>query len=106
MSEHGIYLRERYISYLHDDAPHAVKVLVLSFFRCLAGAAYLIADALAPHSQYNRRWQLHNGADPERMWTMYNGVDAGRVPAGAERARRADDRRSWAGSTRSRTCTR
>ena len=26
MSEHGIYLRERYLSYLGDDAPHAVKV--------------------------------------------------------------------------------
>src|SRR4029079_9447525 len=32
MSEHGIYLRERYLGYLDDDAPHAVKVLLLSFF--------------------------------------------------------------------------
>src|SRR5689334_16157845 len=75
MSEHGIYLRERYIAHLHDDASHPVRVLVLSFFRQLAGAAYLITDVLAPHSMYNRRWQLHNGADPERMWTMYNGVE-------------------------------
>ncbi|WBB80493.1 GT4 family glycosyltransferase PelF [Micromonospora sp. WMMD882] len=80
LSEHGIYLRERYISYLHDKAPHAVRVLVLSFFRSLAGAAYLITGALAPHSQYNRRWQLHNGADPDRMWTMYNGVDPEEFP--------------------------
>jgi glycosyltransferase involved in cell wall biosynthesis len=81
MSEHGIYLRERYLAYLHDDAPHAVRVLVLSFFRSLAGAAYLISDVLAPHSMYNRRWQLHNGADPERMWTMYNGVEPEEFPA-------------------------
>jgi polysaccharide biosynthesis protein PelF len=74
LTEHGIYLRERYISYLEEDTPHAVKVLALSFFRSLAGAAYLIADALAPHSAYNRRWQLRNGAAPQRMWTMYNGV--------------------------------
>ena len=74
LSEHGIYLRERYIAYLDEDAPHAVKVLVLSFFRCLAGAGYLIADALAPHSSYNRRWQLRNGGSATRMWTMYNGV--------------------------------
>ncbi|WDZ83922.1 GT4 family glycosyltransferase PelF [Micromonospora cathayae] len=83
LSEHGIYLRERYISYLHDKAPHAVRVLVLSFFRSLAGAAYLMTSALAPHSQYNRRWQLHNGADPERMWTMYNGVDPDEFPPAA-----------------------
>ena len=38
MSEHGIYLRERYLSYLDDNAPHAVKVVILSFFRALAGA--------------------------------------------------------------------
>jgi glycosyltransferase involved in cell wall biosynthesis len=81
MSEHGIYLRERYISYLNDDASHAVRVLALSFFRSLAGAAYLITDVLAPHSAYNRRWQLHNGADADRMWTMYNGVEPDEFPA-------------------------
>jgi glycosyltransferase involved in cell wall biosynthesis len=81
MSEHGIYLRERYISYLHEDASHAVRVLALSFFRSLAGAAYLITDVLAPHSAYNRRWQLHNGADADRMWTMYNGVEPAEFPA-------------------------
>ncbi|MFC7534741.1 GT4 family glycosyltransferase PelF [Actinoplanes sp. GCM10030250] len=84
MSEHGIYLRERYMSYLEQDVSHAVRVLVLSFFRSLAGAAYLTSDVLAPHSAYNRRWQLHNGADPERMWTMYNGVEPGDFPAALE----------------------
>ncbi|MFB9235778.1 GT4 family glycosyltransferase PelF [Plantactinospora siamensis] len=83
LSEHGIYLRERYISYLHDESPHPVRVLVLSFFRSLTGSAYLISDALAPHSRYNRRWQLHNGADPARMWTMYNGVDPDEFPPAA-----------------------
>ena len=83
MSEHGIYLRERYIAYLNEDASHAVRVLALSFFRSLAGAAYLITDVLAPHSAYNRRWQLHNGADPERMWTMYNGVEPAEFPRAA-----------------------
>jgi len=81
LSEHGIYLRERYMSYLEEDTPHAVKVLVLSFFRSLAGAAYLMSDALAPHSAYNRRWQLRNGAAPQRMWTMYNGVSPESFPA-------------------------
>jgi glycosyltransferase involved in cell wall biosynthesis len=75
MSEQGIYLRERYLAYLDEKTtPWAVRVLMLSFFRSLAGASYLISDALAPHSSYNRRWQLQNGADPDRMWTMYNGV--------------------------------
>lgn len=80
MSEHGIYLREQYLALLDQRAPYAVKALMLSFFRALAGAGYLIADALAPHSSYNRRWQLQNGADPDRMWTMYNGVEPAQFP--------------------------
>lgn len=74
ISEHGVYLRERYLEQLRGDLPHPVTVLLLGFHRSVAGAAYHLADALAPHSAYNRRWQLRNGADPGRMWTMYNGV--------------------------------
>ena len=56
MSEHGIYLRERYLSYLDDNAPHAVKVVILSFFRPgrrrvpdrrRAGAAFQLQPPLA-----------------------------------------------------------
>jgi polysaccharide biosynthesis protein PelF len=84
MSEHGVYLRERYLGIVNEPAPHAVKVLLLSFFRALAGAAYRVADMLAPHSSYNRRWQLHNGADANRMRTMYNGIDPADFPPGED----------------------
>lgn len=75
LSEHGIYLRERYLSYLNDPMPYAVKMLLLNFFRLLNSAAYQVADIIAPHSRYNRRWQLHNGARAAQLRTMYNGVD-------------------------------
>ncbi|MCA2178227.1 GT4 family glycosyltransferase PelF [Nonomuraea glycinis] len=75
LSEHGVYLRERYLQYVNEPVSHAVRVLLLSFFRRLAGASYVAADRIAPHSTYNRRWQLHNGADPDRIRVMYNGVD-------------------------------
>lgn len=80
LSEHGIYLRERY---LLDEAPHLgrrVAFLRLNFFRLLAAGSYQMADALAPHSLYNRRWQLVNGADVSRMYTMYNGVSVTDFP--------------------------
>jgi len=80
MSEHGNYLRERYLWFLEERAPYPVRAIVLGFHRSLAGAGYLIADGLAAHSSYNRRWQLHNGADPDRMWTMYNGVELEEFP--------------------------
>ncbi|MEV0596388.1 GT4 family glycosyltransferase PelF [Nonomuraea cavernae] len=75
LSEHGVYLRERYLQYVNEPVSHAVRVLLLSFFRRLAGAAYVAADRIAPHSSYNKRWQVHNGADPDRIRIMYNGVD-------------------------------
>ncbi|MEV0272599.1 GT4 family glycosyltransferase PelF [Hamadaea sp. NPDC050747] len=80
LSEHGIYLRERYLEYVDSDAPPAVRTLLLGFFRSLAAAGYLIADVLAPHSDYNRRWQQQFGADPDRIWTMYNGVELAQFP--------------------------
>lgn len=79
MSEHGIYLRERYLLREADLSP-AATFLRLNFFRLLAGAGYLISDAIAPHSRYNRRWELINGADPGRMLTMYNGVEPEQFP--------------------------
>ncbi|GGP78471.1 GT4 family glycosyltransferase PelF [Saccharothrix coeruleofusca] len=75
MSEHGVYLRERYLGMVAEPLPQPVKVLLLSFHRALAGAAYRCCDMLTPHSSYNRRWQLRNGADEKRMRTMYNGID-------------------------------
>ncbi|WP_433042178.1 GT4 family glycosyltransferase PelF [Dactylosporangium sp. CS-033363] len=81
ISEHGVYLRERYLEQAAGRLPHAVAVLLLGFHRGLAGAAYHFADALAPHSEYNGRWQRRLGADPDRMWTMYNGISPERFPS-------------------------
>ncbi|MEV0381983.1 GT4 family glycosyltransferase PelF [Nonomuraea sp. NPDC050643] len=80
LSEHGVYLRERYLQYVDEPVSHAVRVLLLSFFRRLAAAAYVAADRIAPHSSYNRRWQVRNGADPDRIRIMYNGVDPDDFP--------------------------
>jgi glycosyltransferase involved in cell wall biosynthesis len=80
LSEHGVYLRERYLSLAAEDVPQAVKVISTRFSRRLAVGAYRNADILAPHSTYNRRWQLYSGADPARMRTMYNGVNPADFP--------------------------
>jgi glycosyltransferase involved in cell wall biosynthesis len=76
MSEHGMYLRERYLDHLSGGVPHPVKVLVLGFHRQLACAGYLLADALAPHAGRNRVWQLRVGADARRIRSVHNGVEA------------------------------
>ncbi len=75
LSEHGIYLRERYFSYSPDKYSFAVRSLMLRFYKHLAWAGYQIAGSIAPVCEYNRRWQEANGAAPERIQTIYNGVD-------------------------------
>ncbi|MBO3750461.1 GT4 family glycosyltransferase PelF [Streptosporangiaceae bacterium NEAU-GS5] len=84
LSEHGVYLRERYLQYLTEPVSHGIRVLLLSFYRRLVGAAYQVADRIAPHSSYNRRWQVRNGADPGRIRTMYNGVDPMHFPVATD----------------------
>ncbi len=76
LSEHGIYLRERYLSFGHREFSFAVRSTMLRFYRHLTWAGYQIADTIVPGSEYNRRWQEANGAAAERIRPVYNGVDA------------------------------
>ncbi len=75
LSEHGIYLRERYLSYGHETYSSSLRSIMLRFFQRLTWAGYQIASAIAPGSEYNRQWQETNGAAPERINPIYNGVD-------------------------------
>ncbi|MBD9736066.1 GT4 family glycosyltransferase PelF, partial [Streptomyces sp. H28] len=80
ISEHGVYLRERYQDALGRGDMAPSTLLMLRFHRALTEAAYHSADLLAPHSRHNRRWQLYGGADPARIRTMYNGIDPADYP--------------------------
>jgi glycosyltransferase involved in cell wall biosynthesis len=78
LTEHGVYLRERY---LEDPAVDArVRAFQLLFFRHLNRACLSTADLILPVSDFNRRWELRTGADPERIHTIYNGVDPDSFP--------------------------
>ena len=80
MSEHGIYLRERYLSNTADDSCHHVRKILLHFFRWLTWAGYQIADKILPGSEYNRRWEIEHGAAPDRIRPIYNGVEPDQFP--------------------------
>jgi len=76
LTEHGVYLRERYLS--AGAHPPAVKVALLRFHRALARLAYAEADAVTPVSSFNRRWEERHGASPERITVIPNGVEPDR----------------------------
>ncbi|HET8775380.1 MAG TPA: DUF3492 domain-containing protein, partial [Thermoanaerobaculia bacterium] len=48
LTEHGVYLRERYLGYSRAGYSWPVKALMLSFLRLLCGAGYRAADLITP----------------------------------------------------------
>ncbi len=88
LTEHGIYLRERYLEHRKRVSCHwPVKSFILGYLRLLSCAGYAAADLVTPGNRYNQRWELRCGADPERIQTVYNGVDPEHfAPAGDEPA--------------------
>ncbi|MFJ7966453.1 GT4 family glycosyltransferase PelF [Streptomyces sp. NPDC096324] len=95
LTEHGVYLRERYLGYRTAPYRWPVKALVLGFFRLLAEETYRRAALITPGNRYNRLWEEQGGAAPESIRTVYNGVDPAAFPhAGPEPERPT---LSWAG---------
>ncbi|MCX5195562.1 GT4 family glycosyltransferase PelF [Streptomyces sp. NBC_00249] len=85
LTEHGVYLRERYLGYRTAPYRWPVKAVVLGFFRLLAEESYRRAALITPGNRYNRLWEEEGGAAPESIRTVYNGVDpAAFPPAGPE----------------------
>ncbi|MER7665736.1 MULTISPECIES: GT4 family glycosyltransferase PelF [unclassified Streptomyces] len=82
LTEHGIYLRERYLGYRVQAQRAPVKALMLGFYRELNTLGYRRADLITPCNQYNRRWEERGGAPADRIRTVYNGVDPHAFPQG------------------------
>ena len=80
LTEHGIYLRERYLGYRTEAQRWPVKALMLGFYRELNSLGYRKADLITPCNQYNRRWEERGGAPADRIRTVYNGVDPRAFP--------------------------
>ncbi len=78
LSEHGIYLRERYLAEHESTDSLFGKLLKLRFARRMTELAYSLADVVAPCCDDNRRWELRNGATQRKLRTTYYGVDPSR----------------------------
>lgn len=75
LTEHGVYLRERYLAEPPEGETRAVSVLRMKFFRALNSAGLHMADRLSPVTEFNARWEERTGASPERIRVIHNGVD-------------------------------
>ena len=81
LSEHGIYLRERYLAEHSSDGSLFGKLFKLAFARRMTEVAYAFADVVAPCCDYNQRWERRIGVDPHKLRTAYYGLDPDSFPA-------------------------
>ena len=75
LTEHGVYVRERFLAFSDEDEPYSVKFFRSSFYQTLARLIYTRADSLLSVSEFNRKWQLELGSEPEITKVIPNGVD-------------------------------
>lgn len=75
LTEHGVYLRERLLSLARYKTNAFDQAFQARFDQHLTEAGYYYAEKIAPGSNYNHRWELKNGARPDKIQTIYNGPD-------------------------------
>lgn len=74
LTEHGVYLRERYLAFSDEKAPYSVKYFRASFHNTLARLVYTRADLVLSVSEFNRKWQLELGSPEQLTKVIPNGV--------------------------------
>lgn len=76
LTEHGMYLRERYLEYPRTPFSPALRAFLLRFQILLSRVGYELADMITPVSEYNSRWAVRaGGADPGRVQSIHNGIN-------------------------------
>jgi polysaccharide biosynthesis protein PelF len=88
LSEHGVYLREVYLSLSRSSYSEGCRRFLMGFYHAVARTNYHSADVITTLGCFNARWQERFGADPERLVLAPNGVDPSRFrPEGPKAAR-------------------
>lgn len=75
VTDHGVYLRERYINISAGDFSQIQKKFLVGLAILIGRACYSTADIVSPVAAFNSRWEIPWGAAEERIRIIYNGVD-------------------------------
>ncbi|THF87051.1 DUF3492 domain-containing protein [Deinococcus sp. KSM4-11] len=95
LTEHGVYLRERYLELRYSGHTPAFKSFLLRFYQQLSAASYEMADLITPGSHFNERWEVIQGAQADRIRAVYNGVNPDFFPPAVTEP--SDPTISWVG---------
>jgi polysaccharide biosynthesis protein PelF len=77
VTDHGIFIRERYIALSSEKFSRFSKRFILNLSAYATRVIYASADQISPVCNYNHRWELRFGGSADRIKTIYNGIDPG-----------------------------
>ena len=75
LTEHGIHLRELYVSLSRMQVSAACRRFLLGWNQAIVRMNYHHADHVTCLGEFNRKWQVLFGADPSKIEFVPNGVD-------------------------------
>ncbi|MCL6452425.1 MAG: GT4 family glycosyltransferase PelF [Alicyclobacillus sp.] len=75
LTEHGIYLREQYLSLAKRGYPGFLNTFLIRLIHAVVDVNYALADQISPVCAYNTRWERALTDRHERIEVIYNGVD-------------------------------
>ena len=75
LTEHGIYLRELYVALSRTTNSYRCRKFLHSLNGALVRMNYHYADCVTSLGEFNKKWQIRIGADPEKILFVPNGVD-------------------------------
>ncbi|NRD77981.1 GT4 family glycosyltransferase PelF [Bacillus sp. BRMEA1] len=75
LTEHGVYLREQYLSLSKRNLPIFLNTFLIRFIHSINSLNFHYADQVSPVCHYNTRWETKFGVPQENIEVIYNGVD-------------------------------
>jgi glycosyltransferase involved in cell wall biosynthesis len=75
LTEHGIYMRELYLSLMRVGQSNACRRFLLAFNEAIVRMNYHYADVVTALGTFNKSWQLELGATESKIRITPNGTD-------------------------------
>ncbi|WP_123039447.1 GT4 family glycosyltransferase PelF [Cohnella candidum] len=75
LTEHGVYLREQYLSLSKREYSSFLNTILVRFIHSITSMNYTMADQVSPVCEYNTRWEKTFGVPDHRLKVIHNGVD-------------------------------
>ena len=76
LTEHGVYIREQYLSADRRKMLPFLKNFFVSLTESIVRLNYEYADLICPVCDYNARWEKEFGVAPDKIQVIYNGVSS------------------------------